>query len=530
MEWLQISMLCQGLAFDPSRRNGFRISKFGVFFCVPEYFFLISFPLAVDKENKRNIYLNSGVEFPNMTMRLSTEAELNLSPERRGMLHSFLSMLGLSENGFDSIMTIEREELKKAHRQKILEYHPDRRHQAYDGKDPDNLQAFLDIQQAYDALRDFIETRDRILAEGQKATHIEKPVAKDPLLIAVGGAKGGVGKSFLASSLAISLAASGLRVLAVDLDFGGANLHLLFGVRKLQKTVNAFFNKQSYDLLELLQPTPWRNLSLLGGDGTQLGIANMAYQQIVSLIRHLKTMPFDVVIGDLGAGTHFNTLDCFLMADERFVITTAEPTSVLDAYAMIKTSLYRQLSIRLRALKDRPARAARVENFLYSKPDRQDATGSIKSLIAALAPEAPALAGYLRDWIKAFKIHLVLNQSGKDEDLVLLACIQDLARKNLGVESINLRRVPYDRSVTETLTKLIPFVVEKPESDTALAIMDLAASYTSISQTTAREQIYNSLKKTHYQTLLRLRTQNFNDFEDAFDNYSNSSPAAETAH
>jgi Mrp family chromosome partitioning ATPase len=91
-------------------------------------------------------------------------------------------------------------------------------------------------------------------------------------IIAVGGAKGGVGKSMLAANLAVGLALLGQKVVLADLDLGGADVHLYTGVKNLAKTWNDFLDKKVESIQEILTPTAFKGLSLIGGILRSLGV------------------------------------------------------------------------------------------------------------------------------------------------------------------------------------------------------------------------------------------------------------------
>ena len=80
---------------------------------------------------------------------------------------------------------------------------------------------------------------------------------------AVGGGKGGVGKSLVTANLSICLALMGHKVITVDLDLGGANLHTCLGVKIPDKTLTDYINKKSKNLNELVTPTPIKNLFII---------------------------------------------------------------------------------------------------------------------------------------------------------------------------------------------------------------------------------------------------------------------------
>lgn len=77
-------------------------------------------------------------------------------------------------------------------------------------------------------------------------------------IIAVGGAKGGVGKSMLAANLAVGLALLGQKVVLADLDLGGADVHLYVGVKSLAKTWNDFLDKKVDSIKDILTPTAFK--------------------------------------------------------------------------------------------------------------------------------------------------------------------------------------------------------------------------------------------------------------------------------
>ena len=122
-------------------------------------------------------------------------------------------------------------------------------------------------------------------------------------IIAVGGAKGGVGKSMFAANLAVGLALLGQKVVRADLDLGGADVHLYAGVKSLDKTWHDFLDKKVDSIKDILTPTAFEGLSLIGGDSKRLGSANLPYLQKLKIMRHLKALETDFLVFDLGGDT-----------------------------------------------------------------------------------------------------------------------------------------------------------------------------------------------------------------------------------
>jgi flagellar biosynthesis protein FlhG len=160
---------------------------------------------------------------------------------------------------------------------------------------------------------------------------------------AIGGGKGGIGKSAIAANLAVVLAQRGRRVAAVDADLGGANLHTLLGVPARGPTLAHFLHRRHERLVDIMSPTNTPGLSLINGGRAPVDSANPKYSQKARLLRHLVSLPADDVVLDLGAGTSFNVLDFFLAADHAVVVVVPEATSVENAYHFLKAAYFRKM-------------------------------------------------------------------------------------------------------------------------------------------------------------------------------------------
>jgi flagellar biosynthesis protein FlhG len=222
--------------------------------------------------------------------------------------------------------------------------------------------------------------------------------ANRPRLWAIGGGKGGVGKSVVASNLAVRMAQLGHRVMIVDGDLGGANLDTLLGCERPTRTLSQFFDRGVEQLAEIAAPTELPNLSLIAGDGEALGSANPAHAQKLKLIRHLRALPCDLVIVDLGAGTNFNTLDLYLAADLGIVVTTPEPTALQNCFAFIKTAALRDLEQRT-GVQRRSAEGGSLGRIGAEGPEARAALGRMASLVVnrAQPAEARRVANLLHD-------------------------------------------------------------------------------------------------------------------------------------
>ncbi len=159
---------------------------------------------------------------------------------------------------------------------------------------------------------------------------------------AVGGGKGGTGKTFVACQLACSLAAMNKKTILIDTDFGGANVHTFFGVKATSRTIASFFEKK-HELNDLVTETQVENLSIIPGNTRTVSPANIKHAQKIKLFRHIKHLDADYVILDLGGGTTLDTIDSFLLADKLVVVTIPEITAIENLYQFIKSVYFRKL-------------------------------------------------------------------------------------------------------------------------------------------------------------------------------------------
>jgi len=154
-------------------------------------------------------------------------------------------------------------------------------------------------------------------------------------VFAIASGKGGVGKTNVVANLALLLARSEKRVLAIDADLGLANLDLFLGV-KPQATLADFFTGEK-TLDEIIVRNPDGILLLPGGSGIQ-EITALRQEQKIALLTELDALSheMDFVLVDTGSGIS-DAVTYFTSSSQQIVVVvTPEPTSMTDAYALIK--------------------------------------------------------------------------------------------------------------------------------------------------------------------------------------------------
>lgn len=144
-------------------------------------------------------------------------------------------------------------------------------------------------------------------------------------------AKGGVGKSFVASNLGISISKLRKRVLVVDLDHTSGNLHSCFGMPNSTVTIADYFENKA-PLNTLIQKSPFNDCDMILSANRITNEFCADYKVVAQLISDLRNLPYDFIFLDTstsGMQTLFNVMN---MVDKTFVLTTPEATSVEKTY------------------------------------------------------------------------------------------------------------------------------------------------------------------------------------------------------
>lgn len=274
----------------------------------------------------------------------------------------------------------------------------------------------------------------------------------EPCIWAVGGGKGGVGKSVVTSSLAVTLAGRGQRCVLVDADFGGANLHTILGVPSPTQTLSHFLNGEVADLADVMSPTNIPNLWLVSGARSMLNIGNLGHSQKLKLLRHVQSLAVDHVFLDLSAGSAYNALDLFLAARRAILAVVPEPTSIENAYHFLKAAFFRSLR---RAARRSPVRAA-VGRVLEERAKRR--IRSPHHLIAEVTRIDPEAGRLLAAAARAFSPMLIVNQARTPEHRSLGHEISAACRSHLGADVEYLGALERDRCVDDAIVRREPVV------------------------------------------------------------------------
>jgi flagellar biosynthesis protein FlhG len=293
--------------------------------------------------------------------------------------------------------------------------------------------------------------------------------APGPVIWAVASGKGGVGKSVVSSSLAIALAETGPRAVAVDLDLGGANLHTLFGAERARRTLTDFLAGRIPSLEEALTPTSVPGVRLLSGARAALDAANAPHAHKQKVLRGLKRIDAGHVVLDLGAGSHGHTLDAFVAADRRILVVTPEATALDNAYHFLKAAYFRALR--------EVAREPEVHAALASVLEEARRGGATPRELVEAASRADArAAARLRTRLRTFEIDLVVNRADLGGGARAGEQIAVAARAQLGASVRLAGTLLTDAAIPSAVERGVPAMQLFPGSRFRSEVSQLAAS------------------------------------------------------
>ena len=283
------------------------------------------------------------------------------------------------------------------------------------------------------------------------------PPIKGPRVWAIGGGKGGVGKSVIAANLATQLARDGSRVALVDGDLGGANLHTLLGMPSPAINLSDFISRRVANLSDIMSPTPIENLWLVSGAKALVETANLNFGQKSKLLRHIKQLDADHVILDLGAGSTFNVLDFFLAARKGVLVVVPEPTSIENAYHFLKATFFRKL----KRAQPRDQVQAAVKEIMNGSARKSVRTP--RDLISRVWSIDPEVGAALVVEASSFRPALVVNRVTHPSHEKLGNDMVAACRDYFGIRLQLLGSLPADRLVERSVMERKPAAEHYPQ-------------------------------------------------------------------
>ncbi len=277
---------------------------------------------------------------------------------------------------------------------------------------------------------------------------------------AVGGGKGGTGKTCLTAMLGCHLAALGKRVVLVDWDLGGANLHNFVGVQRRGRTLDDFFECKT-PLADLVTDTPVAGLRLVPGNLKTLSPNIPVHFQKLKLFRQVGDLHADIAIMDLGAGTGTFTIDAFLRADKAILVLAPEITAVENLYQFLKAAVFRKFKAALNA----HGHKGLVERIWQNRRERGIRT--LVQLVEALKEESGEVRDVYAGELSGMEVHIIVNQAVSPEDIAVGESVKSVCRKYFGICARNAGYLRRDDDIRNSVNRRRAFLESCPHSPRA---------------------------------------------------------------
>jgi flagellar biosynthesis protein FlhG len=290
-------------------------------------------------------------------------------------------------------------------------------------------------------------------------------------VIPIASGKGGVGKSLIAANLGVAFAQAGQRVVLADLDLGASNLHLVIGHQAPKAGIGTFLNNTRTNFGDLIVDTDVRGLRFIPGDTEIPGTANLKIPQRKALVKALFSLAADtdILILDLGAGTHQSILDFFLLSGQGIVVTAPAVTAVLNAYVFIKNAVFRLMYTVFP--KGSPA-------YVYLEQIRKDGSGPQKLYIPKILPEIqkadPESHEKFMAHINRFRPRLIMNMIDDPKDANVAMKIRRSCENYLDLKIEHLGVIYRDSIQDTALASRLPVILYKPQAILSQAIYRIA--------------------------------------------------------
>ena len=290
-------------------------------------------------------------------------------------------------------------------------------------------------------------------------------------IIPIASGKGGVGKSLVSANLAVAFAQAGQRVVLADLDLGASNLHLVLGHQAPQMGIGTFLNNTRSDFTEVIADTDVRGLRFIPGDNEIPGTANLKASQLKALVKQLLALKADtdILILDLGAGTHQSILDFFLLSGQGVVVSAPAVTAVLNAYVFLKNAVFRLMFTSF-------GKGSKARSYL--EKIRKDGAGHQKLYIPKILPEIKKIdeESYDKFISHLEKLHprLIMNMVDEPKDADVAMKIRRSCEEYLDLKIEHLGIIYRDAVQDTALSSRLPITLYKPQSILSQAIYRIA--------------------------------------------------------
>ncbi|MDR1396405.1 MAG: P-loop NTPase [Desulfarculales bacterium] len=263
-----------------------------------------------------------------------------------------------------------------------------------------------------------------------------------PLVLSVGGGKGGIGKTVITANLGMVMARLGHSALIIDADLGGSDLHNLLALDNSEPGLGELLTGRGHELSGLIKPVREPRLYFVPGDACLPNAANPKFQRKRKLFRDISRLSQDFVLLDLGAGSSLTVTDFFLSTPFTLLVMTPEQAAELNAFNFYKNMVYRLLTPL-----SRESRGLAAALALFRERSRGPGSQAMLSLLASLDGDTEKQA---RALLAGIRPKLVLNRLRSIDEFIQARQVQAWADEDLGLNVEIMAFLPEDEVVRES--------------------------------------------------------------------------------
>ena len=280
--------------------------------------------------------------------------------------------------------------------------------------------------------------------------------------ISIGSGKGGTGKTMVIANLALLLAKTGRKVCLVDLDLGGADAHMLFGLIEPKRTLTDFLTRQVESINEVIHTLySYNGLKIIPGTGNTLQTSNMTYQEKQRLLRGLDGIDADVLLIDVGAGTSYHALDFFMQSQIQICVTLPDPTAIMDLYNFLQLATIRKV---LGGFLSQGEVAIALKNHNFR---------SLQEVFELAEKTREGASEKGRQELKYFHPLLIVNRDSENGSVNKFK-LRQMVSKYLGIEIPELGDIPEDDKMNDALKTFMPICELYPSSPASQSLAAIA--------------------------------------------------------
>jgi flagellar biosynthesis protein FlhG len=267
----------------------------------------------------------------------------------------------------------------------------------------------------------------------------------------------------------VAFAQAGKRVILADLDLGASNLHLVIGHQAPKLGIGTFLNNTKSDFANVIVDTDVPGLRFIPGDAEIPGTATLKNSQRKALVKRLLALETDILILDLGAGTHQSILEFFLLSGQGIIVSAPTVTATLNAYVFLKNAVFRLMYTCF---------VRGTAAFEYLEQLRKGNSGLQRLYLPKILQEVQRIDSASYEKFKAHvdRLHprLIMNMIDDPKDADIAMKIRRSCEVYLGMQIEHLGVIYRDSIQDTSLASRLPITIYKPQSILAQAIYRIA--------------------------------------------------------